>query len=202
MIQKYKFISIFFIILITVSAFFYLSIRNLRNDIYFDMWLNDVVNKNNQSSFFQKKDPYWGNEVETKFKIDSQRYINLKNIETKIDYHQETKTLRLFLNTPNSSSKKNAETFYYKYSDLKKELSEEICSNILFILSDYSGPLHQGKQIDVTQNYIKYINCYFTFDIDHMAAGEPVGGIIYKRSKKEGLFNFEFLKRFSDADFS
>ena len=79
------------------------------------MWLNDVVNKNNQSSFFQKKDPYWGNEVETKFKIDSQRYINLKNIETKIDYHQETKTLRLFLNTPNSSSKKNAETFYYKY---------------------------------------------------------------------------------------
>jgi hypothetical protein len=35
-----------------------------------------------------------------------------------------------------------------------------------------------------------------------MAKGEPVGGVIYKRSKENGLFRFDFLKNFNDEDFS
>jgi len=201
MLSKFRSELIFVTMLILIIALFSLFLNKLRNDIYFDMWLNDIIGKNDKSSFFQMKDPYWGNEVETKFKVDDKQYVNLKDIKIGIDYNKNLKTLKLYLNTPNYSSKNN-KNFYYRYETLGEDASKKICGKVLFIVSDYLGPLHQGKALDVTKNYVKYINCYFTFDENDMASGDPVGGIIYKRSKEKEFFRFNFLKSFNDADFS
>ena len=46
------------------------ELKNLENRIYFDMWYNSIVEKNKNSSLFVVKDPFYGDEIDTKFKIN------------------------------------------------------------------------------------------------------------------------------------
>lgn len=197
--QKVIITSYILILIIVSFVIFHFFLNHMKSQIYFDAWYNQIKQKNEIGKFLAWKDMHYGYQFERgeKYKIDKNRYIELKDILVSFEYKKISRTMNIYLNIFDPRT-----GLEVRYKDLPESTSGEICKDILLIFSQNQFITNGDKDSDVTQNYIKYINCYFTFDIDHMAAGEAVGGIIYKRSKKEGLFNFEFLKRFSDADFS
>lgn len=197
MLRKLRFESIFIIALVAISIVINLFLLDRSKDnIYFNMWLNQILHKNETGKLLENKDPELGFIIETKFKIDEENFLYLKMVKANIEYKQQIKTLNVYLKAFNI---KNGS--YFKYRELPESTSRNICDNIMYLLGENSLLLN-GKKVDISLGHIDYINFYFLFDINEMASGEPVGGIIYKRSKEEGSFNFEILEEFSDADFS
>jgi len=197
MLLKFRLELIFIIALVATSIVINLFLLDRSKDnIYFDMWLNQILHKNEVGKLLENKDPELGFVTETKFKIDEGEFLDLKMIKANIEYKKKTKTLNVYLRAFNI---KNGSDF--KYSELPESTSKKICDNIMYLLGE-STLLLNGKKVDASRGYIDYINFYFLFDINEMASGEPVGGITYKRSKEKGSFNFELLKSFNNADFS
>jgi len=192
-------ISYILALIATIVAIFYYSLNQMKNQIYFDAWYNQIKQKNEIGKFLAWKDMHYSYQIENgeKYKIDKNRYVELKDILVSFNYEKGNKTMNIYLNIFDPRAKLEV-----KYTDLPEPTSSRICRDILLILSGNQFVIDGNKNSDVTKDHVNFINFYFLFDMNDMAEGEPVGGIIYKRSKEEGLFNFEFLKNFKDADFS
>jgi hypothetical protein len=168
----------------------------MKKQIYFDMWLEKILLKNEMRRLLINKDPELGFDEETKFKIDEKTNLDFKMVDATIKYEKETKSLNIYLRAFNVNNGSD-----YRFKQLPESVSGGICDNIMYLLAENSL-LSNGVRFDATINYIDFINFYFIFDENEMASGEPVGGIIYKRNKEKDLFSFDFLKSFNDADFS
>lgn len=197
--QKVIISSYILILIATVFVIFHFFLNHMKSQIYFDTWYNQIKQKNEIGKFLAWKDTHYSYQIERgeKYKIDKNRYIELKDILVSFEYKKISKTMNIYLNIFDPRTGLDV-----RYKDLPESTSGEICKDILLIFSENQFITNGDKDSDVTKNHVNFLNFYFTFNMDEMASGEPVGGIIYKRSKEEGSFNFKFLKRFNDADFS
>lgn len=197
--QKVITIGYTLILITTVFVIFYFFFNHMKSQIYFDTWYNQIKQKNEIGKFLAWKDTHYSYQIERgeKYKINKNRYIELKDILVSFEYKKINKTMNIYLNIFDPRT-----DLEVKYKDLPESTSSEICKDILLILSENQFIMNGDKDSDVTEGHINFINFYFTFNMDEMASGEPVGGITYKRSKEKGSFNFELLKSFNNADFS
>lgn len=193
-------ITSYVLFLITIIfPIFHFSLSETKKQIYFDIWYNQIKQKNEMGRFLVWKDMHYGYQIKRseKYIIDENRYIELEDILISFEYEKMSKNMNIYLNIFDPRTELEVQ-----YKDLPESTSSEICKDILLILSANQFVANGNKNGDVTKDHIKFINFYFTFNMDEMAAGNPVGGIIYKRSKEKGSFNFEFLKSFDDTDLS
>jgi hypothetical protein len=211
MLKSNKALMVFnILILILVGLLSYTTIstykttQKTKDQIYFDIWYNQILYKNEMRKLLENKDPFDGSPVETNYQIDEEKKLSLKMIKASIKYAEvselKTKTYQKSLNIYLEAFNINDGSFF-KYTELPELVSGKICGNIIYLLGEnqlYSN----GVEIDATKNHIDFITCYFMLDINEMADGEPVGGITYKRSEKPGYFNFEIFRVFDDANFS
>ena len=197
--QKIIIISYIIALIATIFMISHFFLGQIKSQIYFDTWYNQIKQKNEVGKFLAWKDTHYNYQIERgdKYKIDKNRYIELKDILVSLEYAKVNKTMNIYLNIFDPRTELEV-----KYKDLPESTSSEICKDILSILSGNQFIVEGNKNSDVTKNHINFINFYFTFNMDEMAEGEPVGGLIYQRSKEEGSFNFEFLEIFNNADFS
>ncbi len=197
-------LNIFTIILVSSLSYtvisYYNSAKEIKNQIYFDIWYNKILTKNELRELLYFKDLEYGYKIgdSPKYFTNEKTYITLRDFEPRFKYISENKKLDIYLNIYDSGANKQI-----KYKNVSEETSKQICRDMLRLLSQNNLIINGSNDIDVTLNHIDFITCYFTFNIDEMASGEPVGGIIYKRNKKStNNFDFDFFKSFDNADFS
>lgn len=191
--------SYILILIATVFVTIHFFLNNMKSQIYFDIWYNQIKQKNEIGKLLAWRDTHYSYQIERgeKYKINKNRYIELKDILVSFEYKKISKTINIYLNILDPRTELEV-----RYKDLPESTSSEICKDILLILSENQFIMNMEEDSDVTKGHIDFINFYFTFNIDKMASGEPVGGIIYKRGEEKKSFNFELIKRFNDADFS
>lgn len=173
---------------------FYYSLTEVRNRIYFNIWLNQIIQKNELGKFLKWKDPHLGYQIEDseKYAIDKQNYVTTNDITISFEYIKKDKKLNIYLNIFNTRNAKEV-----RYNDMPEEIAQKICNHIALLISENGLIIDGNKDYDVTKNYIDSIQFYFLFNPDDMASGNRIGGLIYKRNNKNN--SFDFLKSFDNG---
>ncbi|GMO62439.1 MAG: hypothetical protein Ta2D_08880 [Rickettsiales bacterium] len=165
---------------------------NLENKIYFNLWLYTIKQKNEIGKFLKWTDFELGDQYNSdeKYKIGENSYTQLKDINIIFKYLDKNKTLEIYIRIWDSQTKKEIE-----HLDVSQEVLEQISSDIFSILAQSVFVPIGEQKIDITKDFIDYINFNFILSPERVESGEPIGQVVFERNKeKDRIFYFDFLK--------
>lgn len=157
------------IVIIMTGLGFY-TLHKVKSEIYFNMWLNQIIQKSQIGKLLIKRDMEYGLPIETSYKIFGKK-IGLEEIFSIVTYDKKTKILNVDLVLPGSES--------LGFDNLPKDLSKKICADVYVAVSSISFTVN-GEEFDRLKDFVKFIKCNFLTSDKETYMLIPSGGWIFK----------------------
>jgi hypothetical protein len=165
-----KIFTINLAIITIMSGLFFFSLYKVKSEIYFNIWLNQIIQKAQSGELLIKRDMEYGLPIVTSYKIFGKK-IGLEEIFSFVTYDKKTKILNIDLVLPGSEP--------LGFDNLPKDLSKKICSDAYIAVSSISFTVN-GEEFDRFKDFIKYTKCNFLTSNKETYMLTPSGGWIFK----------------------
>lgn len=177
-----RFLAIYFVTVIILIGLGYYALDRAKAEIYFNVWLNQIVAKSDSGNLFETHDP-------EDFIIENHKIgkflINMEELtSSRIRYYKKTKSLNIFLMIPKVENK----TFsFFSFKEIPNSISKKICEDIKY-KAVYGSLSNQftinGEEISPTRfsSFVDSVECYFLANDHETGALSSSGGWKFKIS--------------------
>jgi len=156
------------VVVLTGLGFY--ALYKVRSEIYFNMWLNQTVQKAQNGRLLIKRDMEYGLPVVTEYEIAGKK-VGLEEIFPIVAYDKKAKVIDISLMLPGSEP--------LGFNDLPKDLSKKICADVDVAVYDLSFTVN-GEEFDKIKDFVKFTKCNFLAVDKETYVLVPTGGWIFK----------------------
>lgn len=165
-----------FIILIGLANY---VLDRTKSEIYFNMWLNQIVAKSASGNLLITRDT-------EDFIMDNytvgKTVINLDHTSTRVRYDKKTKSLNIFLMIPKVE---NNTLSYFSFKDIPNDISKKICEGVekKALYGSLSNQFTINGEEVLPNRFNSFVNtmgCYFLSDDPETYVLAESGGWIFR----------------------
>ncbi|NBV07315.1 MAG: hypothetical protein EBS06_08825 [Proteobacteria bacterium] len=147
----------------------------IKSEIYFNIWLNQTIQKGQSGSLLVKRDMEYGLPVVTDYEISGKK-IGLEEIFPIVTYDKKVKMIDISLMLPGFE--------HLGFNNLPKDLSKKICSDVNVAVYR-SSLIVNGEEFDGIKDFVKFTRCNFLAEDEETYVLVSTGGWVFKRDSKE-----------------
>jgi hypothetical protein len=172
-----KFLATYLLTILILVGLGCYALDKVKSEVYFNMWLNHIINKGRQGDLFKVRD-FESGLADNLYKINDTAFA-MGSLESYIKYDRSKKILSIFLSIPKVE---NGVSSSIRFSEIKKDQSKEVCKDAYLAIMHYNSLMPNGEEFSKISNFVNSIKCNFLSEnIEDLTSPQiSTGGWVFK----------------------